>query len=1097
LLFKKRIKLLIVFFYRICSLYNIKNKIIVIFDSNMIKSFNLLYCILILFSLNKSIYAWIEWDYLTYWSQKTNDGGRFTGSNFDLESRDTAIASWEGIWKDPAPMYENDNKAPRPRRGHSIVVANTPSNVPVYDGYTYLLMFAGRDNSKLVEHIPKSYNVEKVNGTMMFTTYDDKPLNPCLDKDNLYYSVEQQAGCKCLPDDLDCVDGTYDADYGMSEVAVIYNDVWAYRMCDREPPECSIAETNGVARPGRCFNTPCEDSGWVILHPGALEGGCVIQLGILVCNVPSERYSHSASMFEDGTMYVYGGFSQRCQDFCDDVWMFDIFIKGWRQLYASGTTYDITKLVGDIITINNNPVYVKYTEEEIPVDRTSVVPNSDENAEPIYRLWAGPGKRWRHTMVIGSIFQTEEIMATGAIEQNDRQKVAIFGGHRLWHGYSPENSEKNSWQYADTRPLGGYLDDLWMYTKRLDRDTFPGETFMGSEGRWKKIKAKKICFTDPGISWESRFDVSCTITWPMHRAGHGSAFDFNRNLIWIYGGYHTYYPYLSTDSSGSSLGVSQAGTGGFVPYPAYNYFLDDLWYYNITDGYWTEVGYPPDMPAKPDGRMDMIFLLINKGTSPEDVISDILFLHGGYADNYLYDDTWYYNITSGRWLEKHRHTDAIYADSCTDDVDYIKHHPECELADWSLHLERDDIFPFHVKPYVDQDKYWPDPEYTPYWDIIAKGAEFDVLNDHATEGTAMWPNAATGPNQYAQKVVPGQDEEGFNISVYERCTSVFAEPTRGHLVDGYFGRSNGSVFIPQRRNRRQGWDGCRDRFDGRTDLPQQLQYFIPTPRALHRGVYLPLTNEILIYGGMAYYTPMPKSLSSTYPVYVKDDMWYYNFDQCLENCTGNGDCYFGFCQCYVGYYGEDCSNSSCPGTSCFYDEFTHDQTCTHGCQAAYEHTDEDIYVQDLSKIPCTREYWGESNGICDGYGTTQCVPPFIGDDCSIKDCKNNCSFNGWCSVEFPVSRCMCQPGYFGDICEHKICLNNCSYPNGVCNITSAQCECRMMYNPYNSTQEYHPWAGEDCSYLPAYSAGNYAYIDSKVYYIMIFVFTSLFFIDIV
>jgi hypothetical protein len=27
-------------------------------------------------------------------------------------------------------------------------------------------------------------------------------------------------------------------------------------------------------------------------------------------------------------------------------------------------------------------------------------------------------------------------------------------------------------------------------------------------------------------------------------------------------------------------------------------------------------------------------------------------LAGGFADNYVYDDTWYFNITSRRWLQK-------------------------------------------------------------------------------------------------------------------------------------------------------------------------------------------------------------------------------------------------------------------------------------------------------------------------------------------------------------------------------------------------------------------------------------------------------------
>merc|ERR1712146_657264 len=90
--------------------------------------------------------------------------------------------------------------------------------------------------------------------------------------------------------------------------------------------------------------------------------------------------------------------------------------------------------------------------------------------------------------------------------------------------------------------------------------------------------------------------------------------------------------------------------------------------------------------------------------------------------------------------------------------------------------------------------------------------------------------------------------------------------------------------------------------------------------------------------------------------------------------------------------------------------------------------DDDVYVPDITKIPCTRGSPGEINGICNGFGTTQCAPPYVGDDCGTKDCKNNCSFNGWCSIEYPVSRCMCQPGYFGEICQYKLCLNNCPFP---------------------------------------------------------------------
>ncbi len=345
------------------------------------------------------------------------------------------------------------------------------------------------------------------------------------------------------------------------------------------------------------------------------------------------------------------------------------------------------------------------------------------------------------------------------------------------------------------------------------------------------------------------------------------------------------------------------------------------------------------------------------------------------------------------------------------------------------------------------------------------------MSRQAPDGTPLVPYAATGMRQFAKAFIYGYNGT-HNATLYEYCTSVFGEPTRGKITDGVAGRAPGPIQIAQPRRQKPGWDGCRDRADGRTDLPLGLQFVQPLPTFGHRAVFHKNTTEIFMYGGMSYFSDQPKSLSTSYPMYVQQEMWYYHLNHCINNCTFHGECIYGFCFCDVGYYGVDCSNSSCPGTFCYYDEITHEQICTHACQAGYNHTDDDIYVQDIAKVPCTLDHLGESNGICDGFGSTMCAPPFIGEDCSIKDCKSNCSFNGWCSVEYPVSRCVCQPGYFGDICQYKICLNNCSYPNGVCNTTSGMCNCNMMYSPYNNTREYFPWAGEDCSYLFAYEAGN-------------------------
>ena len=372
----------------------------------------------------------------------------------------------------------------------------------------------------------------------------------------------------------------------------------------------------------------------------------------------------------------------------------------------------------------------------------------------------------------------------------------------------------------------------------------------------------------------------------------------------------------------------------------------------------------------------------------------------------------------------------IYPAACTDDELYIASNPNCTALLWPKHLVRSDSPPFAVLPLANQEYYTPNPAYGGYYGIFAKGESLSGLETASLpDSTPVYPYAATGSLQYVQQFVFSFNTS-HNATVDVRCTSVLAETTRGRLLDGLFGRASAPVLIAQPRRKRPGWDGCRDRFDERTDLPAGLQYLRPLPRKDHRAVFNPATQEIFMYGGIGYLAEEPPTFETSYATTTRSDMWYYNINICNNNCSFNGDCYYGFCICRSGYYGIDCSNVTCPGTSCFYDDFSSAETCYHGCQAGYSHTDSDVYVQDISKLPCSSDMPGESNGVCDGFGNAMCAPPFIGSDCSIKDCPDDCSFNGWCSVEYPVSRCMCHPGFFGVSCQFNVCLNNCSYPNG-------------------------------------------------------------------
>ena len=66
----------------------------------------------------------------------------------------------------PPHGYTKQMNAPRPRRGHTMVLARKQVLIPgkdrKYYTETYVVMFGGRDNDGTFEHIPRTYNVKKV-----------------------------------------------------------------------------------------------------------------------------------------------------------------------------------------------------------------------------------------------------------------------------------------------------------------------------------------------------------------------------------------------------------------------------------------------------------------------------------------------------------------------------------------------------------------------------------------------------------------------------------------------------------------------------------------------------------------------------------------------------------------------------------------------------------------------------------------------------------------------------------------------------------------------------------------------------------------------
>lgn len=325
------------------------------------------------------------------------------------------------------------------------------------------------------------------------------------------------------------------------------------------------------------------------------------------------------------------------------------------------------------------------------------------------------------------------------------------------------------------------------------------------------------------------------------------------------------------------------------------------------------------------------------------LVNDILVLVGGYNDNLVYDDTWYFNISTSRWLQKSTFVHARFPPSCSDDVAYLSNPANnCTALLWAHPLDRNAFAPFDAKPWGAQTYYYPDPSGQPYWGILDKDSPLPppgFPSSHVTPGTPLYPYAATGPRQWARSFVYRYNTS-HNATLLQSCVSVRGEPTRWQADQAAFLLSHSSslsasfgpgaaaslprvdVFIPQPRRQSPGWDGCRDRDDGRVDLPNQLRWAHPSSRSQHQAVYSKDFEMMVLYGGLGYDRDEAPTKAETYLTHALGDMWVFDINGCPRNCSNHGSCYMGFCFCDSGYYGVDCSNSSCPGDFCYYDTNT-------------------------------------------------------------------------------------------------------------------------------------------------------------------------------
>ena len=203
-----------------------------------------------------------------------------------------------------------------------------------------VFIFGGRGLTSDVEHNPLTYGIEFVDGVLTFTSYAKntnvencanemsqvlEEIRPQAEAEGVFVGTLEGIPTKNVYD-TDVVRvtdrvrhereeywrGNFTCSLGLAKVAEYMNDLWEYDLtCDR------------------VYDKSCINRGWRELERGMRLGGCLA--GKIDCTHPTERYGHGGAIFDDREMAIYGGFSQMCDDYCADMWFWEIENDRWRE----------------------------------------------------------------------------------------------------------------------------------------------------------------------------------------------------------------------------------------------------------------------------------------------------------------------------------------------------------------------------------------------------------------------------------------------------------------------------------------------------------------------------------------------------------------------------------------------------------------------------------------------------------------------------------------------------------------------------------------------------------------------------------------------